>query len=47
MPMAAARRLARAGFPDAKTVKQRGRDRLDPGRDLGHIDSAAAAKIGD
>ena len=26
------------GFPDAKTLKQRVRDRLDPGRDLGHVD---------
>lgn len=26
------------GFPDAKTLKQRVRDELDPSRDLGHID---------
>ena len=26
------------GFPDAKILKQRVRDRLDPGRDLGHLD---------
>jgi selenoprotein W-related protein len=26
------------GFPDAKVLKQRVRDRLDPGRDLGHVD---------
>jgi selenoprotein W-related protein len=26
------------GFPDIKTLKQRVRDRLDPTRDLGHID---------
>ncbi|MCD0504464.1 SelT/SelW/SelH family protein [Bordetella petrii] len=26
------------GFPDAKALKQRVRDRLDPQRDLGHID---------
>lgn len=26
------------GFPDVKTLKQRVRDRLDPERDLGHID---------
>lgn len=26
------------GFPDIKTLKQRVRDRIDPGRDLGHID---------
>ena len=29
------------GFPDAKTLKQRVRDRLDPGRDLGHSDRPA------
>jgi selenoprotein W-related protein len=28
------------GFPDAETLKQRVRDRLDPGRELGHIDHA-------
>lgn len=26
------------GFPDVKTLKRLVRDRLDPGRDLGHID---------
>ena len=26
------------GFPDIKTLKQRVRDRLDPARDLGHLD---------
>ncbi|MVW80088.1 SelT/SelW/SelH family protein [Bordetella sp. 02P26C-1] len=26
------------GFPDAKALKQRVRDRIDPGRDMGHID---------
>lgn len=26
------------GFPDVKTLKQRVRDRLDPARNLGHID---------
>jgi selenoprotein W-related protein len=26
------------GFPDAKALKQRVRDRLDPDRDLGHVD---------
>ena len=26
------------GFPDVKTLKQLVRDRLDPSRDLGHID---------
>ena len=28
------------GFPDVKTLKQLVRDRLDPERDLGHIDRA-------
>ena len=27
-----------SGFPDAKALKQRVRDQLDPGRDLGHAD---------
>jgi selenoprotein W-related protein len=26
------------GFPDVKQLKQRVRDRLDPRRDLGHLD---------
>jgi selenoprotein W-related protein len=26
------------GFPDAKALKRLVRDRIDPGRDLGHID---------
>ncbi len=26
------------GFPDAKALKQRVRDAIDPGRDLGHVD---------
>ena len=26
------------GFPDAKLLKQRVRDHVDPGRDLGHAD---------
>jgi selenoprotein W-related protein len=26
------------GFPDVKALKQRIRDRLDPERDLGHLD---------
>lgn len=26
------------GFPDVKQLKQLVRDRIDPGRDLGHID---------
>ncbi len=29
------------GFPDIKQLKQIVRDRIDPGRDLGHIDRAA------
>ncbi|MFC5066939.1 SelT/SelW/SelH family protein [Flaviflagellibacter deserti] len=29
------------GFPDAKTLKQRVRDRLAPWRDLGHIDRSS------
>ena len=31
-------RKAQGGFPDAKTLKQLVRDRIDPARDLGHID---------
>ncbi|CAM4196759.1 SelT/selW/selH domain protein [Bordetella tumbae] len=31
-------RTVDGGFPDAKILKQRVRDRLDPQRDLGHID---------
>ncbi|WP_454690091.1 SelT/SelW/SelH family protein [Achromobacter aloeverae] len=31
------------GFPDAKTLKQRVRDQIDPGRDLGHVDGKPAA----
>jgi len=26
------------GFPDVKTLKQKVRDGIDPGRDLGHLD---------
>ena len=36
------------GFPDAKLLKQLVRDRIDPGRDLGHIDrhdATAASKL--
>ncbi|HEX4765085.1 MAG TPA: SelT/SelW/SelH family protein [Lichenihabitans sp.] len=33
-------RKTEGGFPDIKTLKQRVRDRLDPGRDLGHVDRA-------
>ena len=39
-------RKADGGFPDAKTLKRRLRDRLDPGRDLGHIDHAGADEGG-
>lgn len=28
------------GFPDVKSLKQRVRDQLEPGRNLGHIDRA-------
>jgi len=31
-------RVQDGGFPDVKALKQRVRDRLDPERDLGHID---------
>jgi selenoprotein W-related protein len=31
-------RTTDGGFPDSKTLKKRVRDRLDPARDLGHID---------
>ncbi|MDV7210859.1 selenoprotein W-related protein [Azotobacter beijerinckii] len=31
-------RKADGGFPEAKVLKQRVRDRIDPGRDLGHSD---------
>lgn len=31
-------RKADGGFPDVRTLKQRVRDRLDAGRDLGHLD---------
>lgn len=34
-------RTVDGGFPDAKILKQRVRDRLDPQRNLGHIDRAA------
>lgn len=34
-------RVRDGGFPDVKTLKQRVRDRLDPSRDLGHVDRAA------
>ena len=31
------------GFPDVKALKSRVRDRLDPDRDLGHVDRAKPA----
>lgn len=33
------------GFPDAAELKRRVRDRLDPGRDLGHVDSGHADRV--
>ena len=30
------------GFPDAKELKRRVRDLIEPGRDLGHIDRSGA-----
>lgn len=36
-------RKAEGGFPDVKQLKQRVRDRLDPQRDLGHIDRSKPA----
>ena len=32
------------GFPDVKQLKQLVRDRIDPDRDLGHIDGHKAAR---
>ena len=32
------------GFPDVKQLKQLVRDRIDPDRDLGHIDRASGGK---
>lgn len=34
-------RTVDGGFPDVKALKQRVRDRLVPGRDLGHVDRPA------
>jgi selenoprotein W-related protein len=31
------------GFPDVRTLKQLVRDRVDPGRDLGHLDRVRGA----
>ena len=33
-------RVRDGGFPDAKALKQRVRDQIDPARDLGHLDRA-------
>lgn len=33
-------RVRDGGFPDVKALKQRVRDRIDPGRDLGHVEAA-------
>ncbi len=35
------------GFPDIKVLKQRVRDEIDPGRDLGHVDRAIPATQND
>ena len=40
-------RVRDGGFPDAKVLKQRVRDRIDPGRDLGHSDRPASSADGD
>ena len=32
------------GFPDSRVLKQLVRDRIDPGRDLGHVDRVHADK---
>ena len=39
-------READGGFPNAKTLKRRLRDRLDPSRNLGHIDRDDADEDG-
>jgi selenoprotein W-related protein len=36
-------RTTDGGFPDVKQLKQRVRDKLDPQRDLGHLDGHKAA----
>jgi selenoprotein W-related protein len=35
------------GFPDVRALKQIVRDRIDPGRDLGHADRLSGAPGGD
>ena len=37
-------RKSDGGFPDVKTLKGRVRDRVDPGRDLGHVDRSGASE---
>ena len=37
-------RVRDGGFPDAKALKQRVRDHIDPDRDLGHADRASRMK---
>ena len=39
-------RKADGGFPDSKTLKRLVRDRLDPERDLGHVDRKDADRAG-
>jgi selenoprotein W-related protein len=39
-------RVRDGGFPDVKALKQRVRDCIDPGRDLGHVDGAASGDEG-
>ncbi|MDQ7876999.1 SelT/SelW/SelH family protein [Microbacterium sp. QXD-8] len=40
-------RAADGGFPDIVALKRRVRDRIAPGRQLGHADRAAARAAGD
>jgi selenoprotein W-related protein len=39
-------RKRNGGFPDVKQLKQMVRDRIDPERDLGHVDRAAGLREG-
>jgi len=39
-------RKRNGGFPDVRTLKQLVRDRIDPERDLGHIDRASPSHSG-
>lgn len=36
-------RAAQGGFPEIKTLKQLVRDRVAPGRDLGHVDRESSS----